>query len=213
MIRARSLRHYVTIGALCAAALAFTRMAGADTIIDQWSTATAPPPPALKAAPVDSKTSALLVLDFLKQNCPSNPRCVAALVPVKALLTAARAKGMLVVYSTFPGAALTDTLPDVAPLPSEAAVAAPANKFIDPKLDQLLKAKGIKTVIVCGTAGNGAGMYTASEAALLGYQVVAPLDCNPGRSAYIEQYVAYQLSVLPGAADHVTLTQASMVKF
>jgi nicotinamidase-related amidase len=193
--------------------LGFARAAGAQTIIDQWSTATPPSPPPLKAVAVDSKTSALLVLDFLKQNCPSNPRCVAAVPHVASLLAAARAKGVFVVYSAFPGAAMTDTLPDVAPLASEATVLAPADKFIDPKLDQILKAKGIKTLVVCGTAANGAAMFTAGEAALRGYNVVAPLDCIPGRSPYIEQYVAYQLSVLPGAADHVTLTQSSMVTF
>ena len=203
----------LAMATLCVAALGLSGVAQAQTIVDQWGTVTAPAPPALKAAAVDPKTTALLVLDFLKQNCPSNPRCVASLPHVKTLLDAARAKGVLIVYSAFPGAQMSDTLPDVAPRPGEASVSAPANKFIDPNLDQLLKSKGIKTLVVTGTAGNGAAMYTSSDGALRGYNVVVPLDCTPGRSPYIEQYVAYQLSVLPGAADHVTLTQSSMVTF
>ena len=213
MIRARSAHRHLMGFVLVAAMLGLARVAGAQTIIEQWSTATPPSPPPLKAVAVDSKTSALLVLDFLKQNCPPRPRCVAALPHVKSLLAAARAKGVLVVYSAFPGATMTDTLPEVAPLASEASVLAPADKFTNTNLDQILKDKGIKTLIVCGTAANGAALYTASDAGLRGYNIVVPLDCIPGNSPYIEQYVAYQLSVLPGAADHVTLTQSSMVTF
>src|ERR1700688_2199629 len=75
--------------------------APAQTIINEWSSVTAPPAPELKAVTVDPKTTALLMLDFVKQTCNQQrrPRCVATLPKVKALLAEARAKDMLVVYS------------------------------------------------------------------------------------------------------------------
>src|ERR1700691_5984366 len=102
------------MAALCTGLLAMAMPAGAQTIVDDWTNVTVPPPPAIKAAPVDPKTTALLVLDFLRQNCSPLPRCVAALPVVKSLLATARAKGAYVVYSAFPGAQLSDILPDVA---------------------------------------------------------------------------------------------------
>ena len=38
----------------------------------------APAAPALKPVTVDPKTTALLMLDFMKQNCGKRPRCVAS---------------------------------------------------------------------------------------------------------------------------------------
>jgi hypothetical protein len=41
--------------------------ARAQTIIDQWNSVTAPPPPPLKAVTIDKNTTALLMLDFNEQ--------------------------------------------------------------------------------------------------------------------------------------------------
>jgi len=211
-MRARSLRLLI-VAALFAATLGLATTAGAQTIVDEWTSVSAPPPPALKPAAIDSKTTALLVLDFLKQNCAPQPRCVAVLPTVKSMLATARSKGMLVVYSAFPGAQLTDVLPDVAPLGGEPFVSAKVDKFLGTDLDSILKAKGIKTVIVTGMVGNGAALYTASAAAQRGYNVIVPIDCIPAPTPYIQQFVVFQLSNAPTVANMVTLTRASMVTF
>jgi len=207
------LRRVLALAALLVGALATVTPAGAQTIVDDWTNVTFPPPPAVKAAALDAPTTALLVLDFLRQNCAPQPRCVAALPQVKALLATARAKGVLVVYSAFPGAVLTDVLPDVAPVGGEPFVASTADKFIHTDLDAILKAKGIKTVIVTGMVAHGAVLNTASDAAQRGYNVVVPIDCMPAPTTYIQQFVTFYLSSAPTVSNKVTLTRANMVTF
>ena len=51
----------------------------------------APPAPALKPVTVDPKTTALLMLDFMNQNCGKRPRCLASIPAMKKLLADARA--------------------------------------------------------------------------------------------------------------------------
>jgi len=45
--------------------------AQSKTIIDEWGSVQAPKPPELKPVTLDPKTSALLVLDLVKQTCNS----------------------------------------------------------------------------------------------------------------------------------------------
>jgi len=54
----------------------------AQTIIDEWGTVKAPPAPELKPATADNKT-ALLLLDFGKQNCGARPRCLTSVPKVQ----------------------------------------------------------------------------------------------------------------------------------
>ena len=89
--------------ALIGGTLALSLPAQAADIVDNWAQVQAPAAPKLENVTVDPKTTALLMLDFLKQNCGPNPACTAALPGVKSLLDQARAKKMYVVYSKFPG--------------------------------------------------------------------------------------------------------------
>lgn len=195
------------------AIIASAAPAPAQTIIDEWSSIKAPPAPELKAVTVDPKTTALLMLDFLKQNCAPNPRCVASLPKAASLLAAARDKGATVVYSTYPGQTIADTLPQVAPKSSEPSVNSILDKFVNTDLDKILKDKGVKTVIVVGSAANGAVMYTATAAYFHKYQTILPIDGMSGRSAYVEQYVTYNFVGAPVMGGKVTLTRSDMVKF
>lgn len=187
----------------------------AQTIIDEWSSVQAPPAPELKAVTVDPKTTALLVLDLVTQTCNAQrrPRCLATLPAAKKLLAEARSKNLLVVYSYVPGGTLADALPEVAPTGKEPAVQAGADKFLDTNLEQILKDKGIQTVIVIGTAAHGAVLYTASEAAMRGFNVIVPVDGMSAENAYIEQYVAYNLTNAPGVSSKTTLTRIDTIKF
>src|ERR1700728_3329805 len=84
----------------------------ADVMAD-WPTIQLPPPPALKPATVDPKTTALSLFDFMTTNCNARPRCVEAVPKLKALMDRARAAGMLVVYTLPGGGKIVD--PGIAP--------------------------------------------------------------------------------------------------
>jgi isochorismate hydrolase len=148
------------LGAALAAMPGFAAPGHAQSIIDEWPSVQAPPAPALTAVTVEPKTTALLVLDLVKQICSPNPRCVASLPKVQKLLAAARANGVTVIYSLPiippPGVVIGDTLPEVAPKGNEPYVHSFFDKFINTDLHKMLKDKGIKTVIVVGTVSNGA---------------------------------------------------------
>jgi hypothetical protein len=54
---------------LAAAVLIALMLPARADIIDEWASVHAPPPPALKEVKADPKNTALLMLDFRKQNC------------------------------------------------------------------------------------------------------------------------------------------------
>src|ERR1700733_16322016 len=81
--------------------IGFHGTAPAQTIIDQWSSVAAPAAPALKQANLNPKTTALVVMDFVKQTCNQNarPSCIASIPKVKAMIAAAKAKGASVIWT------------------------------------------------------------------------------------------------------------------
>src|SRR5690349_11272244 len=97
----RWLRLAAASGLVTALAYAAIPAHGAD-VIAEWSTIQMPPPPTLKPVTVDAKSTALLLFDFMTENCGQRPRCVEAVPTVKALHDRARAANMLVAY-TLPG--------------------------------------------------------------------------------------------------------------
>ena len=205
---------------LCAVAAALVtglliQSASAQTIIDEWASVKAPPPPVLKPVTIDPKTTALLMLDFNKQTCnpQRRPRCIASIPHVKKLLTAARAAGVPVVYSLGGGGKPADIAKDLAPTKDEPVVSAGVDKFVGTDLEKILKSKGVKTVITVGTAAHGAIIYTASGAAMRGFKVILPVDGMSADIPYAEQYVAWHLVHAPRIATEVTLTKIDDVKF
>ena len=75
--------------------------AHAADIIDEWANVKLPPAPELKSVTVDPKTTALLMLDFLQQNCGHRPSCLAEMPAMKKLLDATRGAGATIIYSGF----------------------------------------------------------------------------------------------------------------
>lgn len=188
--------------------------AGAASIVDEWSTVKVPPAPALKAVTVDPKTTALLMLDFNKQTCNTErrPRCIASIPKVAKLLATARGAGIPVIYSLGGGGAPADIARELTPAKDEPMVAAGLDKFVGTELESILRQKGIKTVIIVGTAAHGAVLYTATAAATRNLQVVIPLDGISGDIPYVEQYTAWHLVNAP-RIETVTLTTIDDVKF
>src|ERR1700733_2163327 len=189
------------------------RPAGAQTIIDKWASVPAPPPPTLKQVTVDPKTTALLMLDFMSQNCGKRPACVASLPTMKKLLANARAAKAPVIYSIIAHSTTANVMPDVAPLGGEPWVQAGPDKFINTDLARILKDKGIQTVIVTGTASNGAVLFTAAGAAFRGMNVIVPVDGMSAVDPYADLATAYTFLNAPSLSAKTTLTKADMIKF
>ena len=221
------LRHLFSLTAL-AVALACGAPAPAQTIIDEWSSIKVPPPPELKPVTLEPKTTALLAMDMIKQFCNMElrPRCVASIPRIEKLLAEARAKGVTIIYTLVPTAGpnvpapvIGDTLPAVAPKGNEPVIVSFVDKFTlgdkDTGLANILKDKGITTVITVGSAAHGAVLYTASAAALRGFNVIVPVDgmSTVGQDTYVEQYVAYNLTHAPVLSSKVTLTRIDMISF
>lgn len=190
--------------------------AQSKTIIDEWTNVQPPKPPELKPVKIDDpKSTALLVLDLVKQACNNErrPRCLTSLAPIHLFLTQTRTKGVAVIHSYTTSSTPGDFLPEVAPASGEPLVRAPADKFVGTDLEKILKDKGIKTVIVVGTAAHGAVISTASQAAFRGFKVIVPVDGMSSENTYFEQYTAYHLTTAPGVGQQVTLTKFDMIQF
>ena len=191
--------------------------ARANDITTEWATVKPPPVPELKAVTVDPKSTALLLLDFMKQNCGTRPRCAATIPNVKKLLDQARAQNMMVFYTLVGSdpspANIAD--PAIAPRDGEWVVRGGPDKFLGSSLEQRLNDRGIKTVIVTGTSAQGAVVGVASGAAQRGLKVVVPVDGMSSEEAFNELYAAWHLSKGGPAAltDNVTLTRSDLIKF
>lgn len=174
-----------------------------------------PPAPELKQVTVDPKTTALLLLDFVKQSCNEQrrPRCVASVPATKKFLGEARAHQLLVVYSYVISGSLVDTLPQLAPKDGEPAVQSGADKFIGTDLEKILKDHGIKTVIVTGTAAHGAVLHTGDEATMRGFNVIVPVDGMSAEDPFVELYVACNFAHAPQVSAKSTLTRYDMIEF
>ena len=189
--------------------------ARAADVIDEWSTIQMPPAPTLKAVTVDPKTTALLLFDFMTENCGQRPRCVAAVPTLKAIHDKARAANMLVAYTLPGGGKIID--PAIAPREGEVVDQKPGgpDKFIGDNLDQRLKDHGIKTVILCGTSAQGVGLGSGAGAAQRGYFVIYPVDCLLSESAFREAYAAWHMAGggPPVTTKWVTVTRTGMITF
>ena len=199
--------------ALIAAATIAAAPAFAGNVIEDWASIKTPPAPQLKTVTVDPKTTALLMLDFMNQNCGKRPACMASIPAVKKLLTAARAAKASVIYSIIGNSTTADVIKDVAPMADEPHVQAGPDKFLNTDLAKILKDKGIQTVIVTGTASNGAVLFTAAGAAMRGLKVIVPVDGMSAADPYADLSTAYTFATAPLVSAKSTLTKIDMIKF
>jgi nicotinamidase-related amidase len=183
----------------------------AQTIVDEWGGIKAPPAPELKRVTIDPKVTAFLVLDIVKQTCPPRPRCVASVPKIQALLSQARAKGVPVIY-TLVGGTAADIFKEVAPQGGEPIFTSGPDKFLGTDLEKALKDRGIQTVMVVGTAAEGAVLHTGSGAALRGFKVIVAVDGMASANPYAEQYTAWHLMNAPRIGPQVTLTKTDMIQ-
>ena len=205
-------KWFVSLVALFALLAASLGLASAN-IVDDWASVKPPPPPMLKPVTVDGATTALLVLDFVDRIC-SFPACTSgAVANVAKLIAGARAAHVPVIYSEVHGTTASNILPAVAPQSGEPIVVSHADKFIGTNLQQILEQKGVKTVIVTGVAANGAALYTASHAAILGFKVILPVDTIAAADPFAGQLTVWNVANAPGVGANATLTTSSLLKF
>ena len=208
----------------CATALAIASAfaafpAWAGDIVADWASVKPPAAPQLKPVTVDPKTTALLVLDFMKNNCGARPRCVATVPSVKKLIDMARANNMMIAYNLTGQNPKPEDMIDqsLAPRAGEHLIknGRGANKWYNSDLEEALKTKGIRTVIITGTSAQGAVAGSTQGATERGYKAIVPVDGMSAEDAYNEQYAAWHLAKGGPVAlvENVTVTRSDLIKF
>ncbi|MEW5737097.1 MAG: cysteine hydrolase [Thermodesulfobacteriota bacterium] len=192
----------------------FAPSAQAASIADEWDKAVPPPAPSLSPVSVDPARTALLVLDIEELTCNAarRPRCLETVPAIAGLLARARAAKMAVVHSQTPKGTPETILPPVKPLPGEPVVRSSVDKFWNTDLENILREKGVDTVIVTGTAAHGAVLHTATAAGFRGFTVILPLDCLSAEDLYTEQASVALLLTGPATRGKITATKSEMIK-
>jgi len=189
----------------------------AQTLIEECGTAKLPAPPPLKPAKIDPKETALLVMDFTKQTCTPErrKRCADSVPKVVTLVTEARAKGALIIYSVaVPNSVPADILPALTPAAGEQVLPPLGpDKFINSDLEKTLKDKGIKTVVAMGTQAQTSVLHTGATAALKGFKVIVPVDGMSADEVFPELYTAWHLANAARISSNVTLTKFELIGF
>jgi nicotinamidase-related amidase len=175
--------------------------------------------PEAKPVTLDSKTTAILVLD-LNARC-DDPKQVCSKITVLLgdFLEKARAADVPIIY-TVSAAAKGKPIGELAtPLKrnkSEPVIYPDGfDKFIGGELQNFLKEKGAKTLIVTGSSTNAAVLYTATTAARMHrYNIVIPMDGVNAGTGYEHEYSLHQFTVLPSEANKLfQFTHLSMITF
>jgi nicotinamidase-related amidase len=146
------------------------------------------------AVVLDAAKTALLVFDIVDPICTRQPNCTGKMVPaISSLLVKARKAGVTVVYGTR-APTMSNWLPEVLPAPGDIKIESQAqDRFYNTDLDQMLKAKGITTLILTGWKVSGSVTYTSVGATLRGYTVVVPIDTTLDGTDYEIAIGRYQI--------------------
>ncbi len=153
-----------------------------------------PAPPAPVPVMPDPATTALLIFDIVDPICTRQPNCTGKMAPaIAALLARARKAGVTVAYGTR-APTMSKWLPEVSPQAGDIKIESQAqDRFYNTELDKLLKAKGIKTLILTGWKVSGSVTYTSVGATLRGYTVVVPVDTSLDATDYEIAIGLYQI--------------------
>lgn len=179
-----------------------------------------PAQPAPVAVSLDPASTAVLVLDVTTQTCSPQPRCTEFVPRVVSLLDSARAAGAYVLYST--PATQPPILTEVAPAEGDPVITGYGqDRFFDTPLDELLRAKGIKNLVLVGWRENGSVLYTAVGGSLRDYTVVVADDATSAAQDYDVAIGRYQLLTQLNANPNneplrpaaVTLSRTSLITF
>jgi nicotinamidase-related amidase len=176
-------------------------------------------PPAV-AVELDSAKTAFLILDLVESICNPRPGCPESIPLAANLLGKARAANVPVVYSTV----LTQPpfMAGIEPLGGEPQVASNANKYFRTNLEDILTGMGVDTLVIVGSAANGAVLYTSFESNARGFTVVVAEDGISASTPFEVFLTRYQLLNQPGPSNpqnnpllsgRVTLSRTDLITF
>jgi nicotinamidase-related amidase len=153
-----------------------------------------PSPPDPVPVVLSATTTALLIFDIVDPICTRQPNCTGKMVPaIAALLARARKAGVTIAYGTR-APTMSNWLPDVLPAPGDIKIESQAqDRFYKTGLDEMLKAKGITTLILAGWKVSGSVTYSSVGATLRGYTVVVPVDASLDATDYEIAIGLYQI--------------------
>ncbi len=181
-----------------------------------------PAEPAPVAVALKPATTALLVADMIDPTCKTQPKCTGSMLPaIAALLAQARKAGVMVVHATRAGEA-AKFLPETAPVAGDTIIAnSGQDRFYNTKLDEVLKARGITTLVLTGWKISGSVLYTSVGATLRDYTVVIPRDASLAGPDYEEAIGVYQIlnqsaanaTNEPLKAKATTISRTNMITF
>jgi nicotinamidase-related amidase len=171
---------------------------------------------------LDPKTTALIVLDFVEDICNRQPSCTGQMLPAMTpFLERVRKAGLVVAYGTREHN-MTHWLKEVAPAAGDIKIISTVqDRFYNTDLDKILKAKGIKTLILVGWKTSGSVTYTSVGAMAHEYTVVVPMDTTSAASGY-EKTIGFfnvlnsgnaNLANPPLKPKAVTLTRTDLITF
>jgi nicotinamidase-related amidase len=213
--------------------LTFAAWVSAADIIDDWAKVQPPPPPELKQVTLDGPTTAIVFMDMDQHQCFLNPRCADTVPAFQRLYAAGRAAGAMFWYSLPPDGAPDGCAEDwkkcwmIAPgfdpkdgeweQKDETGRTIHASQVTSSShlLDKM-KARNIKTAIICGHSFGAVVIPNALPLVLRGYEVIVPVDCQASNgpiALYLEQYAAWYVYKSEDVANHATLTRSTMIKF
>jgi nicotinamidase-related amidase len=175
--------------------------------------------PEPKPVALDSKTTAILVLD-LSTRCHDPKQVCSKLMPAMGeFLDKARAAAVPIIYSVSLSAKGTPLGEVASPLKrkeSEPVIYPDGfDKFMGGELQALLKEKGAKTLVITGSSTNSTVLYTATTAARIHrYNIVIPMDGVNADTKYEQEYSLHQFTVLPSSAyKQFQFTNLALITF
>jgi len=161
--------------------------------------------PQPQALSLESKTTAILVLDLSSRCEDPKEVCSQLMDPLGRFLDRARQSSVPILF-TISAAAKETSLGEVAE-PLKRRDAEPVlypdafDKFMDGKLRDQLNKFGCRSLVITGSATNFAVLYTATTAArIYRYDVIVPLDGVNAKRRYEHEYAIHQLTILPASA-------------
>ena len=175
--------------------------------------------PEAKPLTLDSKTTAILVLDLNARCDDPKQVCSKITTPLGEFLEKARAAGVPIVYTVsaaVKGKPLGELAIPLKKKEGELVIYPDAfDKFVGGELQTWLKDKGAKTLIITGSSTNAAVLYTATTAARMHrYSIVIPMDGVNASTQYEHEYSLHQFTVLPSEANKLfQFTRLSMITF
>jgi nicotinamidase-related amidase len=169
-----------------------------------------------------SKTTALMVLDYVEDICATQPKCKSQMLPAMTpFMERVRKAGLVVAYGTR-AQNMAHWLPQVAPAEGDIKIVNTAqDRFYNTDLDKLLKAQGITTMIMVGWKVSGSVTYTSVGAMIRDYTVVIPVDTTTASSDY-ETAIGFYNVLNSGNANltneplkpkSVTLSRTDLIAF